>query len=190
MTSRTGSDSTKLGGAADTVGPKSSPPFARKSVVPTVSVASSAIGCRRRATDSMAIAPPAQRARARMPDTDRMPLSCAKLRARSSLERARRQLQRRQPIVERQRLEQRAVGQFARGQIGAQPAAVGQPDVGVRGVADLVGHEVAERRLRAIRALEHRRQRHADLARLASAPLRRDRPRPPPRRRDRARRRA
>ena len=49
------------------------------------------------------------------------------------LERARGQLQRRQPIVERQRLEERAVGQLARRQIGAQPAAVGQPDVGVGG---------------------------------------------------------
>src|SRR6185312_9469634 len=107
MTSRIGADSMKLGAAADTVGPKSSPPLARKSVVPTVSVASSAIGCPSERRSSMASAPPSQRARA--------------------------QLDRRQPVVERQRLEERAVGELARRQIGAQPTAVGQPDVGVRG---------------------------------------------------------
>ena len=171
-----------------TVGPKSSPPLARKSVVPMMSLASSAIGLPSSRRSSTAMVPPSQcdtRANAR----DREDALVVREIAREQiLERARRQRQRRQAIVERQRFEERAIGQLARRQVGTQPAAVGQPDVGVRGAADLVGDEIAQRRLGAIGTPEHRRQRHADLARLHLVhfrQIRRDRRRDD---RDRARR--
>ena len=65
----------------------------------------------------------------------------------------------REPVVERHRLEQRAVGQLAGREIGAQAAAVGQRDLGVgaRGEHE-IGEQVALGRLAAVRLRERSRR--------------------------------